>query len=147
MFPISLVGEFEIKMKESEDVKSVLNKIEEGLDSVRATSIVCTNNKVTFRGGIFRLVTNWNILVPVCYGEIEVQPGNPGSVKYKFSCVEMLVITAIMVVLMGGFILSSIPISAFSILAPLIMWLWLFGMNYLTAMLRLPAFVKKIVGI
>ena len=147
MFPISIVGEFDISMKESEDVNSVLNKIEKGLDTVRATSIVRTANKVTFRGGIFRLVTNWNILVPVGYGVIGVQPGNPGSVTYKFSCLEMLVTTTIMVVLMGVFILSSIPISAFSIFAPIFMWLWLFGMNYLIAMLRLPVFVKKIAGV
>lgn len=143
MFPTSIKGEFEIKVLQFEDIDSVLSRVEQELAAARAANVLRTDNKITFRGGIFRFVSNWNVLVPVGYGEIEVLPT---SVKYEFSCIEMLIVTTFMACIMCIFILSSIPVSTLSFVVPLLMWLWLFGMNYVIAFVRLPAFVRKIAG-
>lgn len=142
MFPTSIKGQFERSMLQSEDINLTLSRVEQELVAVRASDVLRTGNKITFRGGIFRFVSNWNILVPIGYGEIEILPA---SVKYEFSCAQMLVLTTLMAGVMGMFMLSSVPVfSTFSLVAPLLMWLWLFGMNYLIAVVRLPAFVRKI---
>lgn len=141
MFPLSITGEFKISRLQDNDVNLVLNRVEQELAAVRATNVSRTANRITFTGGIFRFVSNWNLLVPIGYGEIEVLPD---CVKYTFSCTQMLVATTVMVCIMGAFILFSAPVSAFSLITPVIIWLWLFGMNYLISAVRLPAFVRKI---
>lgn len=141
MFPLSITGELKISRLQDEDVNFVLNTVEQELTAVRATNVSRTANRVTFKGGIFRFVSNWNLLVPIGYGEIEVLPD---CVKYTFSCVQMLIGTTVMVCVMGAFILYSAPVSTFSLIAPVIIWLWLFGMNYLISAVRLPGFVRKI---
>jgi len=74
MFPMSITGEFKISRLQDEDVNLVLNRVEQELAAVRATNVSRTANRITFKGGIFRFVSNWNLLVPIGYGK-----GNKGS--------------------------------------------------------------------
>jgi hypothetical protein len=146
MFPTSISGEFTLELSTSECVDSVLRQIEHGLEEVNATSIVRTGNKITFRGGIRRLVSSANVLIPVGSGEIEVLPGNPGSVKYNLSCVEMLTCTTIVSIFLGLMELGASNSPTYWFLTPFSVWAFVFGLSYLTALFSLPAFVKRIVG-
>jgi hypothetical protein len=146
MFPISFKGEFKFPQLQPQDINLVLNGVVQELTRVQATSICRAGHKVSFRGGIFRLVFNWNVLGPVDYGEIEVLPGNPVIVRYNLSCVQMLVLSTLVVVVflalpwMGG-----VRTVQETLIVPVFFWLWLFGMNYLVAAVRLPRFVRKAV--
>ena len=90
---------------------------------------------------------NWNILVPVGRGEIEIVPGKPGTVKYGFSCVQMLILLTLMVGAMSVALISREGLSAHAIIFLVIGWLWLFGMNYVISAVRLPRFVRRAVGV
>lgn len=147
MFPTSFKGEFKLPQLRPQDINLVLNGVEHELAMVKATSICRAGHKVSFRGGVFRLVFSGNVLFPVDYGEIEVLPSNPCVVRYNFSCVQMLVLATLLVVVffalpwMGG-----VRTVQDTLIVPIIFWLWLFGMNYLIAAVRLPRFVRKAVA-
>jgi len=147
MFPMSLDGEFKLTSPELEDISAILSKVEQALRAARATNISRIGNRVVFQGGIFRLVMNWNILVPVGRGEIEIVPGKPGTVKYGFSCVQMLILLTLMVGAMSVALISREGLSAHAIIFLVIGWLWLFGMNYVISAVRLPRFVRRAVGV
>src|SRR6267154_1863974 len=139
MFPISLKGSIDTPGIAPEQVIEVTARLISALNRVRAFSVICDGNTITFRGGIFRLVSNWNILVPVNRGVITVSSGSRGVVRYNFSCIEMLVFIALWVVLAVSLIPSDKP-TFFRFGAPPLLGLWLFGANYLVAAYRLPAF-------
>ena len=145
MFPIGIKGEFNIPQLQTQDVSSVLIGIERELAKAQATNIRRKGDKVLFRGGIFRFVTTWNVLGPVWYGEIEVISGNPSIVRYKLSCVEMLVMATLMVILFVHFVYGSERGTQDTLLFSIALWFWLYGMNYLIAAVRLPRFIRKAV--
>lgn len=56
---------------------SILAKeIVKNLEKVRARNIEIIGNRITFTGGLFRFVTNWNFLVPITRGEIRIDRTN-----------------------------------------------------------------------
>jgi len=103
---------------------------------------------VSFRAGVFRLVSNWNLLVPISRGEIVVAPANDGvSVRYTISFRQLVTVATIMIVIMMVMICSSegsqaLPLAVFG---GSIMWLWLVGMNLAIAIPRFRRFVRKCV--
>ncbi len=146
MFPFSIKGEFYVQRLYTQDVNKVLALIELELTRVQATDIRFEDNKVAFRGGIFRWVTNWNILGPVGYGEIEVIYGDPGVIRYNLSCVQMLVGATFMVGIIAWLIAVTPHSAQALVIVPIAFWLWFVGMNYLVAAIRLPRFVRNAVS-
>ncbi|MBI1849429.1 MAG: hypothetical protein HYR85_03690 [Planctomycetes bacterium] len=110
----------------------------------RAIDIRRSDDAVSFRGGLFRSVTNWNVLVPVDSGRIEVVAGPSMRVRYYFSCSKLLVTTTLGAVLLV--VLSSVQAGRVRLFAPLLVTMGLFGGNYVIASHRLPRFVRRAVG-
>jgi hypothetical protein len=150
-FPLYIEGKIELGATSPEGAAELAARVASALIKVRASNVSLIGTSVTFRGGIFRLVSNWNILVPVGWGAIGVLTGSPGVVAYKFSCREMLGVTTLIALVVALFMAFVVPPSAplfFRLGAPVLMWLWLYGGNYLISRYRLPAFVKDaVVGI
>lgn len=148
MFPTSIDGEFEIPEYDStkDGALRTLLKFERALFDNKAKNIKLVGTKLTFEGGIMRMVSNWNILVPVGYGEIEVRPGSPGKLIYRFSTRQMLAGATGMAALFG--LLAAMGASGLASANPVVIflaaWAWLFGMNYLFAAYRLPRFVRSV---
>ena len=143
MFPTSISGTVELPVLTPEQTPALVSALNIALEGARAFDISRTGNAITFRGGIFRFVSNLNVLVPVSSGVIEVRPGAPGTIVFRFSCMQLLIIVTVMALLTGFVIPSNQPL-AFKLGMPALMWLWLFGMNYLIAKIRLPAFIRRL---
>ncbi|HKP48122.1 MAG TPA: hypothetical protein VJT50_16090 [Pyrinomonadaceae bacterium] len=120
------------------------------LDAWHARNITIAANRISFTGGIFRLVTNLNPLVPISSGHIEItQTDDEFVVFYEISFAEMLVIDSVMFLLFAGYILFSpnapaMPVGAlviFSVLG----WLFLFGLNWLLGVVQFSSLVKSMV--
>ena len=124
-------------------MKAIQDRIEAALIAAQATTVDRHSNAVSFSANLFRMVGNWNILVQTDSGAIEIIPGAPTSVRYTFSCRKMLIVTTTMMVVMAFFVFLSEGISEAAIVFAG-GWLWLFGMNYLIAAIRLPLFVRRI---
>src|SRR5580693_8994219 len=65
------------------------------LRGVEARGVVIEANRVLFRGGVFRLVGNWNVLCPFGFGDLAVD-ANLRQIRYRLSFRQlMLVATAL----------------------------------------------------
>ena len=115
------------------------------LRGASADSVSIDAAEVRFTAGIFRIVWNWNILVPFGSGSIAVvSHGAEFLVSYRLSTVQMLVTVTGMICLMGLMIFSETMNAWYEILLVLGGgWLWLFGMNYLIAIVRFPAWLRR----
>jgi hypothetical protein len=142
MFPIGFSGEFEIVAVEYRTIEILLQRLEQKLRRARARNVRRNGNKVSFKGGFFRIAGNWNVLNPVSSGEIEIVPGNPAVVKYRFSFVQLLVFVTVVAASCMIFLVSIGAIWAALIFPPMI-WLSMFGLGFMLASARLPPFVLR----
>ncbi|HYF76520.1 MAG TPA: hypothetical protein VD973_05290 [Symbiobacteriaceae bacterium] len=139
MFPISHTGQIELSAAASADIDSLLNGVEQALHKALAINISRNGYKVTFRGGAFRWgIHGGNVLATIGRGEIEVQPGSPGILRYRFFCLEFLTFVLIAATTFG--LLTR------SLLVFAIAFLWLFGTNYLIGAVRLRRLVRSPAG-
>jgi hypothetical protein len=70
------------------------------LRGVRAEAVRVSGNRVTFRAGIFRIVSNWNLLVPFGSGDFAVDSENY-EIRYTLSC-RQLVLGVTLILAMGA---------------------------------------------
>jgi len=68
----------------------------ECMRSVDADAVEITNNRVTFKGGVFRFVTNWNVLVPFGFGDVTVDP-ETRAVVYGLSYRQLAIFYVILI--------------------------------------------------
>ena len=142
MFPTGFSGEFEVVAVEYRAIEVLLRRIERELRAARALDVRRSGNKVSFKGGIFRLVSSWNVLNGVDSGEIEIVPGSPAVVKYSFSCVQSLTFATVLAGSLAVFLFAIGGVSVVAVILPVIIWLVMFGMNFLITSERLAAFVR-----
>lgn len=108
------------------------------LRSAKASTVETTGSYVKFTAGIFRLVGNWNVLVPFGSGSLSVDPATH-MVRYDLNCSQMLVLVTLMTAVMGRFMWTS---GAPLWLLPL-PWLWIVGVNLAVGIPRFRGFLKR----
>lgn len=141
-FPTNISGTVRLSVLTPEQIPALVSALNAALEVARAVDISRTGNSITFSSGIFRFVSNLNVLAPVSNGVIEVQPGAPGKVVFRFSCMQLLIIATVVALYVGLVIPSSEPL-AFKLGLPVLVWFWLFGVNYVIARVRLVAFIRR----
>jgi hypothetical protein len=126
----------------------IIKAYKEKLIKLKAKNIKTTDNSISFKGGLFRFVTNWNLLVPITRGKIRIQRKHNLAIVFDIKFTEMLVIVTLMVSLFFGPILLSEPrLNIFEALSSLFfVWLWLFGGNVVIIMIRFPSFIRKTIN-
>ena len=142
MFPLSITGSIKLQAISPQQVSGVVASIVAALERERASNVSIIGNTISFRAGVFRFVSRWNVLVPVASGTLEVKAGAPGSIVFRFSCIQFLAIFTTIVLILGLALPSEVS-TVSHLVIPLVAWLWLFGMNYLIAAIRLPSFVRR----
>lgn len=146
MFPTGFSGEFEVVAVEYRAIEVLLRRIECNLRAAGALDVRRSGNKVSFKGGLVRLVSRRNVLNDVGSGEIEIVPGSPAVVKYSFSCVQMLTFVTVLAGSLAVFLFAIGGVSVVAFILPVVIWLLMFGMNFLLASERLAAFVRHSVS-
>jgi len=129
-------------LTESEAVKRLVKAIEREAPK----RIDRTNNCVSFRAGIFRLASGWNILAPIGQGSVCVSETAAGlKIQYALSFREMFITVALMLLLFFGPFLVFIARSTIWETAFILMfgWAWLFGGNVFSTTLRFPKFLRN----
>ena len=144
-FPLTIDGTMRIAIPKglSAPQEAALAGLAAGLERVRASTIAREGSWVLFYVRLFRLVWNTNLLIPVESGAINVElDGGAIKVSYRLRTVRFCVIgtgmalCAAVVVYSGR--LDFMRAAWIGVLA----WLWLFGGNYLIALIRFRWFVK-----
>jgi hypothetical protein len=75
------------------------------LRSVDADAVEVTDNLVTFKGGVFRFVTNWNVLVPFGFGDLTVN-SETREIRYRLSYRQLAVFSTIIVGIAAALVLA-----------------------------------------
>ena len=131
-------------------VKPVTERIVDMLDERGASEVWTEGNTVHFRRALFAGGPggNLNILLPFNSGAFSVEMEDLSlRVRYRLSTLRLMLIVTGMVTILFGFMISSNLKggenwqSAAGVAG--IGWLWLFGMNYLTGMIRIPFWLKR----
>src|SRR5258708_40355854 len=89
-------------------VEQALHRLERALAGEKAGALQRVGCAVHFRGGAFGRVSNWNILVPISTGVLEVRPEEDGvSVWYRASFSQMLLVVTLMVAAVFGPVVAT----------------------------------------
>jgi|SRR5579872_2002315 len=154
-FPVSITGSLEIELP-ARGAEDVAKKIVFLLKTAKARSISLENQKIVFRGGIFRPVLGVNIITPIGWGEIHVSPTKTHLVliNYYLNMIELLVfvtVTLVVVPLLVTLLFASswsdhLAQNFFRVLSPgglAFGWIWLFVGNYLLTWWRFRAWLRS----
>ncbi len=142
-FPLSSQGTI---LSETTNLPEVVAAIEAVLRQAKPSKISATTTRIDFRGGLFRLVSNWNLLVPIGSSRIEFrQRDRTVEIRYHISFVQLFVIATMLVIFIFGVLpmISSGERTFFLVYSLGLIWLWLFGLNYFIAVLRFPAALRN----
>jgi hypothetical protein len=119
------------------------------LRSVDASTVEIIGSRVTFTAGIFRLVSNWNILVGFGSGDLTVD-SDACKVRYTLNCWQLVIVATVMIVFGAVILLASVSDSGGKTLSLLpvlpFMWLWLVGGNLAIGIPRFKSFVTRAVA-
>ena len=119
------------------------------LRSVDASKVDIIGNRVTFTAGIFRLVSNWNILVGFGSGDLTVDSA-ACKVRYTLNCWQLVVVATVVTVFGAVILLASVSESVGKTLSLLpvlpFMWLWFVGGNLAIGIPRFKSFVTRSVA-
>ncbi len=143
MFPTGINGQIELISLRQEHVHIVVGGIKRQLEIMKAANINQHDSILSFKGGFFpsRLLNTLNILDSVSQGKIEVLHGTPAVIKYRLSSVGML-IDVLFIALAAAIFIGITDNLLRAILVFLSVFSVLFGLNYLTAALRIRSFLR-----
>ena len=147
MLPFSRNGLVPLPPQAGTDPELILDRLAAALAELRPRSVQREPGAVTFEGGLFRFVSNWNLLVPLAWGRVAVGRRDGGlEARYRLAFTELVAITTALVGLV------AIPIvlvpgpdaGAVRFVVPVVMWAWLVGANVALTLVRFPAFVRRV---
>jgi len=140
LFPLSADGKVVPQDGTRIDTGALLDELRDRLQAEGATELVLDGSTLRFKVPFWKPFWSWQLLVPLDEGILRVN--SDAELEYEFSLRRTLLIATVgtvwvasMVFLRGGGALAGLWIFA-------ICWLWVFGMNYVTALVRLSHFVR-----
>ena len=142
-FPFTAHGKV---VADSVDVPTAMSAVEAMLRRAKASRIALDRDRIDFTAGFFRLVTSWNLLGPVNRGSITFRQLEHGvEVRYRLSFMQMFVIVSVMVVFFFGLypVASMGPQARVPPPVLAVIWLWLFGGNYIITLFRFPSALRS----
>lgn len=121
--PFSLSGR--VMLTNPSDLAIVIARIVDALKAAKATDIHQAGHSVTFRAGLFRLVTSMNPLVPIDSGEVAVRTSSSGvAIDYRISFRQIFVVVSVAVVgFFGPFVLMAPNLNAWEATVRFPRWL------------------------
>jgi hypothetical protein len=123
------------------DPANLLPYLAEAIRAVKGRDVAVSGDTVSFRGGMFRLVTNRNILMPFGRGVLTVDPLTR-QVRYELSFAQLFVFQTII----WGFVaimMSRTPGAPY--IVPVVLWLIVVAANLLIGVPRFRSFLRKAV--
>jgi hypothetical protein len=141
-FPLSSHGRMRA---ESADLSHAMKEVEALLRERKASSIAVRNDRIDFTVRFLRLVSNWNLLVPIDSGTVAfTQSDQALEIHYSISFKRSFSIVATMTIVMFGFVavLAVDPPGA-GLAFVVVAWLGVFVVNYFVAVLRFRAALRS----
>ncbi|MFZ0798916.1 MAG: hypothetical protein WCA13_16130 [Terriglobales bacterium] len=140
---LSLIQTGTIPFAADVDTVALPNHLAESLWGVDASTVEVQGSCVAFTRRMFRLVSNWNVLVPFESGDLTVDIATR-QVRYRVSIRELVFLGTGMVGVLTIFLLMSR--NPWALLFVPCAWLWLVGVNLLIGITRFKNFVARAVA-
>lgn len=103
--------------------------------------------RLDFKGGLFRMVHNWNLLVPIGSGSISVVDGAPPRLVFDLNFNSLALATAVILGLaFGSKAAFEGRMGAIEWGPAVILWILLVGANYVISIFRFRRFLASIVS-
>jgi hypothetical protein len=119
------------------------------LRDVKARTIEIEGSHIAFTGGMFRVVSNWNVLVPFGYGDLTVD-AITRQVHYRLSSRQLVVSATVLSIVLAIFVVVQVTASSGGpwqpILAIPLIWVWLVGGNLAIGLWRFQRFLRNAVS-
>jgi hypothetical protein len=122
-----------------------LDALAAALKAARPAALSVEGSTLTVRGGMFRLVSNWNLLSGVTVGTVVARPGaSEVTVSYDLRVTELIVLCGVLTLL-------GIPLSFNAFPWVILLWLalvWgaIFKLNCLITEERVARLLRRIGG-
>jgi len=130
------------------DVHSA-ERLASALRASGATDIAIDGSTLTFSVKFFRAASDWNFLVPFDRGQMSMRlSGDVLTVHYDLSVRRLLLLAMAGAAFVAFFPLAfemargSVPLQQ-GVTFFLAGWAWLFGGNYVIAMIRVPRYIRR----
>ena len=95
MLPVSFNGRIEIPGQH--DATAACRRLHTALEELDARRIARNEHTIRFTGGVFRIVSNWNLLVPISSGKLVVRPHPKGIlVLYRLRFLQFAAALAVL---------------------------------------------------
>ena len=142
-FPLSVDGCIRAA---ATDAAGAARAVEQLLRDTKASTIAVHGHQIDFGVRFFRLVSNWNLLVPIDSGRVVVHERERAvEVEYHISLRRWFFVATSTVVIafcVGRFFAIDPP-GGFPLPFLVFLWLFLFPLNYFIAALRFPAALRS----
>ena len=148
-FPFTKIGSFRVETPGPAEgqIDALEVALLDWLIGQRPRGISRVPQSITFKAGVLRFASGWNILWPIGSGDIALA-ALPGGIEvsYRLRLTELFVVTILVVMLLLGQIsvIQDIPVTLELIAGLAVLWFVLFGGNYLIAPLRLSGALKQV---
>jgi hypothetical protein len=109
------------------------------LARVHAREVRVDSNSISFSGGLFRFVSNWNVLVQFGTGELKVET-RVRRVGYRVSVRQLVFVSTALCALVSIPVIASCSWSGMAIVS--FLWLWLVGGNLAIGVPRFRSFIR-----
>lgn len=119
----------------------LLAHLADQLRSVNAASIRVSANTVSFTGGLFRGVNNWNVLIPFGRGELITDEAKH-EIHYRLDIRQLVYTVGIMFAFASVMMFSVIRDNPAMLLLFALGCLWLIGGNLLMGLPRFKQFLR-----
>lgn len=123
MFPlyVNFKKEIELVNPEKQTIEKILTYFEKKLSQRKVDNIKIEERSLTFKNSIFRFMRNWNVMLPVDYGEISLFNNNSNKIRIEYTILfrRILLIVGIVSLFIYG--------NTESIINGLIAFAWLGG--------------------
>jgi hypothetical protein len=131
------------------DLTVLPNHLANCLRDVNADAIKIEGSHIAFSGGIFRLVSNWNVLVPFGYGDLTVDAVTR-QIHYRLSSRQLVILATVVSVVIAAFVIFGMTASRGGpwqpILAIPLIWVWIVGGNLAMGPQRFQRFLRGAVS-
>ena len=148
-FPVSYQGQTSLSHTNMV-VEETVQNICIGLKNNNSSNVKATGSSIKFDGNLFGSLSNWNVVAMVSNGKINIAK-NDGTIniKYHINFIYSFFLSIVLIFLVSVLIfLSSVITEDNRLLGNIyympIVWVVVFGANYLITILRVPYFLQKI---
>jgi hypothetical protein len=119
------------------------------LRDVKACAIEIEGSHIAFTGGLLRVVSNWNVLVPFGYGDLTVD-AIKRRIHYRLSSRQLVIVATVVSVVIAAFVIFGMTASRGGpwqpILAIPLIWIWIVGGNLTMGVWRFQRFLRSAVS-